>query len=368
MITASLPAEGANVTGTPAHVRKTLRAIAEAGAEAILIELEFSRVHLPHHLARTWTQAWRALRAARPDVLHVHGHMTAAVVGPLARALRLPLLLELHGLYVASRRGEPGTRPLLSRLASLAELPVIRRADHVVAQAAAMRDRLVAGGVAAGRITVLYPGLRTAEFSDYRGPAAAVPGALAGDRIALYVGSVHAYQGLDLLAAAQRHLPAEFRVVLVLSSDAGAPADVVARFGFDPARTAAVHPAGPGELPAWCRGADVLVHARPDVPDNVNVQSKLGLYLASGRPVAATDVGDYRPLLEGSAGCVLARPEPAAFAAAVVAAARPEVAAAAAAQNPPLARRHFEAGRNARRLVGRYRSLAGLPGEEEDEA
>jgi glycosyltransferase involved in cell wall biosynthesis len=362
MVTATLPPEGANVTGTPAHVRKTLRAVALGGAEATLVELEVDRVHLPLRLARTLVHAWRALRAARPDVLHVHGHIAAATVLPVARALGLPVLLEVHGLYVASKRASPGTRPLLSRLAGLAELPVIRRADHVIAQALAMRDRLSAAGVAPERLTVLYPGLRTAEFSDYDGPPADVPGAAPGERIVLYVGSTHAYQGLDLLAAAQRHLPTGFRVVLVLSSDAGPPADVVARFGFDPARTTAVHPAGPGELPAWCRRADVLVHARPDVPDNVNVQSKLGLYLASGRPVAATRVGDSEALLGGSRGCVLSDPEPAPFAAAVVAAASKEVAASAAHQNPALARRHFEAEANARQLVELYRVLAARRG------
>jgi glycosyltransferase involved in cell wall biosynthesis len=368
MVTAPLPPEGANVTGTPAHVRKTLRAVGEAGAEATLLEIDSSRAHLPHRLAGTLVGAWRVLRATRPDVLHVHGHLTAAMVLPAARALGLPVLLEVHGLYVRSRRGTPGTRPLLSGVASLAELPVIRRADHVIAQAQAMRNRLVASGVAPDRITVLYPGLRTEEFSGYAGPPAEVPGAAPGERIVLYVGSTHAYQGLDLLAAAQRHLPEGIRVVLLLSRDAGQPADVVGQFGFDPARTTALHPAGPAELPAWCRRADVLVHARPDVPDNINVQSKLGLYLAAGRPVAATSVGDYQALLGDSPGCVLSAPEPAAFAAAVLAATEPEVAAAAACHNPVLARRHFEAGENARRLVGLYRLLADRRGRPGDEA
>lgn len=362
MVTARLPLDGTNVTGTPAHVRKTLRAVEACGAKATLLELDVDRLHRPVRLATTLVRAWQALRACRPDVLHVHGHVAAAVVLPVARALGLPLLVEVHGLYVASRRGSPGTRPLLSRAASLAELPVLRRADHVIAQALAMRDRLAAAGIAPERLMVLYPGLRTAEFSDYAGSPAEVPGAAPGERIALYLGSTHAYQGLDLLAAAQRLLPDGFRVVLVLSSDAGPPADVVARFGFDPARTTAIHPTGPGELPAWCRRADVLVHARPDVPDNINVQSKLGLYLASGRPVAATRVGDYEALLGDSRGCVLAAPEPAPFAAAVVAAATAEVAAAAAHQNTALARRHFEAETNARRLVELYRVLAGRPG------
>lgn len=365
MVTARLPPPGVNQTGTPAHVRKTLKAVEDAGALAFLLELDVERLHRPSRLAAALGRAWRALRDGRADLLHVHGHIAAAAALPAARLLRLPVLLEIHGLYVPSRAGTPGARPLLSRAAGALELPVIRRADHVIAQGLAMRDRLVRERVQPGRVTVLYPGLRTAEFSGYQGPPAEVPGAAPGERIVLYVGSTHAYQGLDLLAAAQRHLPAGFRVALVLSSDSGPPADVITRFGFDPARTTAVHPRGSDDLPAWCRRADVLVHARPDIPDNVNVQSKLGLYLASGKPVAATAVGDYRELMGTAAGCVLAAPEPGAMAAAVMAAAAPAVAAAAAAGNPVLARRWFEAADNARRLVALYRALAArrAPGE-----
>ncbi len=267
---------------------------------------------------------------------------------------------EVHGLYVPSRTGQPGARPWLSHLAKAAESFTLRRVDLVVAQARAMARHLERqGGVRPDRIAVLYPGLETAEFTAYRGPRAAIPGLRPGERVVMYVGSTHGYQGLPLLAEAQRLLAPGHRVVLVLSSDGADPEDAVARFGFDAARTAVVRPANPAELPSWLAAADVLVHARPDVPDNLNVQSKLGLYLASGRPVAATDVGDYRELLGDSAGCVLSPPDAAPFArAAERAAADPEVARAAAVENPALARRHFEASTNAALLLERCRALA----------
>lgn len=357
MVNGVLPA-GGNVTGSPAHVLKTIRAVGAHGVAASLFEVDFARAHRPLRLAAALTRLARDLSAFRPHVVHAHGHIPAGPALPLARWLRAPMVVEVHGLYVPSRPGQPGSRALLSRLAAAAEIPITRRADHVIAQAMAMRDRLVAAGVRRERITVLYPGLRTAEFTDYRGPLPAVEGARPGDRIAVYVGSIHAYQGLDLLAGAQRLLPPGYRVVLVLSSDAGRPEDIVARFGFERDRTTVVFPASPDAIPGWCRRADVLVHARPDLPDNINVQSKLGLYLASGRPIATTDVGDYPALLGASRGCVLARPEPGDFARAIERAADPAVAGASEVENPPLARRHFEAVDNAARLVDVYRALA----------
>jgi hypothetical protein len=44
---------------------------------------------------------------------------------------------------------------------------------------------------------------------------------------------------------------------------------------------------------ALTRRADVLVHPRLACRENYSVQSKLAVYLAAGRPIVATDFGDY---------------------------------------------------------------------------
>ena len=358
MASTPLPPPGTNATGTPAHIRKTAAAVRALGGEVSMLEVDPGGLPQPFGWLQATARSLGALRAARADVIHVHGHLAAVAILPASGLLGVPVLVELHGVYVPSRAGQPGTRPLLSRLGAAAEFPVLRRADHVIAQARAMRDRIVEGGVGADRVTVLYPGLRTAEFGDPATTPAEIPGLPAGRPVAMYVGSTHAYQGLDLLAAAQRRLGHTFSFVLVLSRDAGDPEDAIARFGFDPECTVVLHPGDPGQLPSLLAAASVLVHARPDCPDNLNVQSKLGLYLASGRPIAATDVGDYGPLLAPSRGCRLSRPDPVRLAMAIAAAGTdPDVAAAARRENPLLARRHFESSENAARLLRIYGEL-----------
>lgn len=358
MASTRLPAPGSNATGSPAHVRKTAAAVRTLGAEPTMLEVDPGAAPQPLGWLLSTSRSLLALRASRADVVHVHGHLAALAVLPAARLLGIPAVVELHGVYVPSRADQPGARPLLSRLGAAAEFPVLRRADHVIAQARSMRDRILEGGVDPDRVTVLYPGLRTAEFSDPSTIPAAIPGLAPGRPVAMYVGSTHAYQGLDLLAAAQRRLGPAFSFVLVLSRDAGEPEDAVARFGFDPGCTVVLHPDDPGCLPSLLAAASVLVHARPDCPDNRNVQSKLGLYLASGRPIAATDVGDYGPLLAPSRGCRLSRPDPARLAAAIAAAGTdPAVAEAARLVNPGIARVHFESSENAARLLHIYDRL-----------
>ncbi len=364
MASTRLPPPGTNATGTPAHVRKTAAAVGALGVVVSSLEVDPGALPQPFGWMAATGRAFSALRAARADVVHVHGHLAALPILAAARLLGVGVVVELHGVYVPSRRRDPGTRPFLSRIASLAEFPVLRAADHVVAQARAMRDRVVAGGIDPGRVTVLYPGLRTSEFSDPATAPARIPGVRLDRPVAMYVGSTHAYQGLDLLSAAQRRMGRALTFVLVLSRDAGEPEDAVARFGFDPECTVAIHPGDPGALPGLLAAASVLVHARPECPDNVNVQSKLGLYLASGRPIAATDVGDYGPLLGSSRGACLSRPDPARLAVAIIRAATdPAVAAAARVENPAIARRHFESSANAARLVELYQGVRRPRGE-----
>ena len=53
----------------------------------------------------------------------------------------------------------------------------------------------------------------------------------------------------------------------------------------------------PEQIVALTRRADVLVHPRLACRENYSVQSKIAVYLASGRPIVATDFGDYSTIL-----------------------------------------------------------------------
>ena len=57
----------------------------------------------------------------------------------------------------------------------------------------------------------------------------------------------------------------------------------------------------PEQVVALSRRADVLVHPRLACRENYSVQSKIAVYLAAGRPIVATDFGDYQKLLGQSA-------------------------------------------------------------------
>ena len=68
----------------------------------------------------------------------------------------------------------------------------------------------------------------------------------------------------------------------------------------------------PEQVVALTRRADVLVHPRLACRENYSVQSKIAVYLASGRPIVATDFGDYATILgdTGAGRLTAVAPEP----------------------------------------------------------
>ena len=117
----------------------------------------------------------------------------------------------------------------------------------------------------------------------------------------MYVGSiVHPNQGVPLLIEA---LPAGLRGAArapAASSSAARPRPATSyrsRLGEYGDRLIVLTGRTPEQVVALTRRADVLVHSRLACRENYSVQSKLAVYLASGRPIVATDFGDYAPLL-----------------------------------------------------------------------
>ena len=247
-------------------------------------------------------------------MVHCHGHISLLYAAPAAYAARIPMLCELHGLYVPSQPGS-GRRPVLSRFAKALELRSLLLARRVLCQSSQMKRRLLRDSSVAERsVHVLYPGLLCDEFIDPQvDPCleSALDARYAGRVVVAYVGSIHPYQGLELLLDVHRRfseLHPETVLLLLLSADGSEAQRWRDRNAVDPQNVVIRTDVPSRDLPTWLRRADILVHTRPDVPDNINVQSKLGIYLAAGKPIVATDVGDYRTLLGDLPGCFLAKP------------------------------------------------------------
>lgn len=131
--------------------------------------------------------------------------------------------------------------------------------------------------------------------------------------LALYVGNLEGYQGIDLLLegmAGAGDAPVSLVVI------GGLPADVehyrrrAAELGIGER----AHFTGPRpirELGGYLRQADLLVSPRTE---GENTPMKIYSYLASGKPILATEIGSHTQALDASCA-VLVRPDPGCFAA-----------------------------------------------------
>ena len=203
-------------------------------------------------------------------------------------------------------------RPLRGMFTAL-ERWAVRRADLTLAvcERLAAKTRALAPGA---RVRVLEDPALTAACE---GPVEDLRAhARPGDALALYVGNLEPYQGMDLLlegfALADAALPLTLAVV------GGAPADIEryrARAGALglAKRVRFLGPRPVATLGGLLAQADILVSPRAQ---GENTPMKIYSYLASGRCTLATDIASHTQVLDDSCA-LLAPPEPAALAAAL---------------------------------------------------
>ncbi|MBK8020917.1 MAG: glycosyltransferase family 4 protein [Chloroflexi bacterium] len=187
--------------------------------------------------------------------------------------------------------------PLLRRLERL----VVRRALVVVPVCDALRDTVEA--CAARSVFVLYDvpiaSNGSADGETQENLRETIGGRATDGLLALYVGNLEPYQGIDLLldafAVARRDAP-ELTLAVI-----GGRADDIARYrarsqelGLD----SGVHFLGPrpvGQLASYLAQADILVSPRIS---GRNTPMKIYSYLESGKPILATRLSTHTQVLD----------------------------------------------------------------------
>ena len=275
-----------------------------------------------------------------------------------------PMVYEIHSLLGDEVERDRLGRGLVFRSYLAVERKVYQHAAQIIALGEPVKQVVVAEkGVPADRVSVIYPGIDLAEY-DQPGPPAAIPGIGPEHKVIMYVGSiVHPNQGVPILIEA---LPKIFdarsdaRCVLV-----GGPAEAGERYraGLGPFGDRLVVLTGqtPEQVVALTRRADVLVHPRLACRENFSVQSKIAVYLAAGRPIVATDFGDYQQLLGATGAGLLTAVAPGPLADGILRVlSNPALAASSVGRLRPVAREHFAMDRNIDRYLDVYQRAIAL--------
>lgn len=191
-------------------------------------------------------------------------------------------VFELHTI-------QPMLRVMLSRL---------KRSRGVVTITAGIRTELIVRGVPAERITVAPDGVDLAAFEHPEPQAIARRrlGIPEGVPVALYIGLLDAWKGADTLYAAARLLAPAVRVAIIGESSESPLEDLrrdhpgVLFLGYRPYRELADNQAA----------ADVLVlpnSGKSDLSARFTSPLKLFTYMASRKPIIASDLPSLREVL-----------------------------------------------------------------------
>lgn len=155
----------------------------------------------------------RLIRAARPDLIHLHANGHARLVLALPWLRDLPLIATIHDPVF-----HPGETTWVRRLANRA---LRRRADHFFLNGEALcREFHEAWGIARERMTAVALG--APDFPRFRDPSLVPP---ARGHL-LFFGRIQRYKGIPVLIEAARRLrrsPHELKIVIAGRGEDFAP-------------------------------------------------------------------------------------------------------------------------------------------------
>ena len=340
------PTIGVQEAGESAHIRGVLDGLAELGHRPrVLANDELPAIRRAGHALdvkrpgalfnatplafEVWNNfvftlgLWGTVRTRRPDLIYQRYSRNSWAGVAVSRLAGLPLLLEWNGSEVwATRHWSPNG--WWARIVAVFERVNRVGADRIVVVSRALADALQADGFESARIVVNPNGANPEKFR---------PGA-GGDRIRRrfdlgqsvvvgFVGGFNFYQGTPVLMRAAPELCrcADARFLLVghgellaatrAAADETGVADRVVFAGRVPI----------DEVPAYLDACDMAVAPmvpNPDGSDFFNSPVKIFEYMASGRAIVASRLGQIEEVIEEGETGLLVEPEsPEALAAAL---------------------------------------------------
>jgi glycosyltransferase involved in cell wall biosynthesis len=308
-----------------------------------------------------WASGFGLKQIAREqpfDLVHAQHYGGATRAYWACRRYGWPMVYEIHSLLGDEVARDSLGRGFVFKAYRALERQVLRHAAAVIVLGEPVKQVVVAErGVPADRVTVIYPGIDLAEY-DAPVKSPEIPGVGPEHKVVMYVGSiVHPNQGVPILIDA---LPRVFDAVpLARCVLVGGPAeageayqDQLRAYGD---RLIVMAGQTPEAVVALSRRADVLVHPRLACRENYSVQSKIAVYLAAGRPIVATDFGDYQALLGATGAGLLTPVAPGPLADGIIKVLTDSaLAARLATATGPVAQEYFAMGRNIDRYLDVY--------------
>jgi glycosyltransferase involved in cell wall biosynthesis len=250
-----------------------------------------------------------ARRRPRPDLIYQR-HTAFNVVGAvLSRLWRVPFVLEFNSSEVWKGRYWGGVR--LLGVASLVEDVNLRAADRIVVVSSPLRDSLVAQGVPGAKVLVNPNAVEPARFlPDERNQALRTEIGVAADApLVCFSGTFGVWHGIPTLAKTLPKLLATRPEVRVVLLGDGPLRHLVE--GLDE-RILLPGLVPYAAVPGYLAASDILVAphgAQADGGEFFGSPTKLFEYMAAGRAIVASAVGQIGDVLEDDRNALLVPPD-----------------------------------------------------------
>ncbi len=261
------------------------------------------------------------VRRERYDVIHGFDHRPAASLPALLarRWYGTPYVADWADLWGRQGigAGRRGAERLLAAADDWAEREAHRRADAVTAISTFLCERALALGVPADRVRLVGVGSNDTIRPLPRREMRARHGLPDDARVLVHAGFSE-YDSRLLAETFVLLARREPRVLLVLCGVRSAEVDAIVREAGLSARVRHFGALPHSILGEVLAGGDVMMLPYREMGANVGrFPQRLGDYLAAGRPVATNPTGDVGPLVRDEGVGVVAKDDPASFAAAI---------------------------------------------------
>jgi len=240
----------------------------------------------------------------QPDLLYERYSPFAAAGGWTARRLGIPHVLEVNAPL--AWEGKTYRKQALSEAADALETATLSAASRIVVVSRELGAALQEGGVPAGKIHVVPNGV---DISLFRPEGDVSPHDLEAEIVIGFVGSLKPWHGLEILAAAFERLARDdprFHLLVVGNGpEAGCVSDLAERHR---GRVTHVPEVFHEEVPSYLRRMDLAVAPYPAIEGFYYSPLKVLEYLATGRAVVASAIGQLETLLEPGVTGILVPP------------------------------------------------------------
>jgi glycosyltransferase involved in cell wall biosynthesis len=245
------------------------------------------------------------------DVIYERYSLFGAGGLSFARKAGVPFVLEVNAPLVLEAARYRGLRQV--EMARAVERHLFASADRVTAVSASVRD-YVLGAAARARVTVVPNGVNLERFDaaageEWRSRLTRRPDQ---DFLVGFVGTVRAWHGVDaLIDAVGRLATADPTLSLCIVGNIGELRNELAQqsrsTGLD-GRVTFAGPVPPAAIPDVLRSMDVLVAPYPEIDGFYFSPLKVFEYMASGRPIVASAIGQITEVLADESTALLVGP------------------------------------------------------------